>query len=114
MKLRVLSAVFILLLVGVFSSFLVLTMRSTDLLESEARDLDQGARSTSTAQSIKSRLLIHNFLQFLLSTSRRIVEAHSGTLKVESQLGKGSIFYITLHTQLNPHPSPHLVEDQRI
>jgi signal transduction histidine kinase len=33
---------------------------------------------------------------FGLPICRRIIEAHGGTIKVESELGKGSVFYVTL------------------
>jgi signal transduction histidine kinase len=43
-----------------------------------------------------------------LALTRRIVEAHGGSIGVESQLGQGSVFVITLPTLTpdQPHPTP--------
>jgi two-component system sensor histidine kinase/response regulator len=41
-----------------------------------------------------------------LALARRIVEAHDGTVSVESELGKGTTFFIKLPAQGADHPSP--------
>ena len=54
---------------------------------------------TCSINSIEVRLASPAYKERVwdLSIAREIVEAHSGTLRVESELGKGSRFTITLH-----------------
>ena len=64
MKLSVLASVFTLILLTIFSMLSIFMMRTTDRLNVEVKNLDQGARSISVAQSIESRILNHNRNEF--------------------------------------------------